>query len=485
MAQTNPFSSDPTQVKIIATLGPASSSADAVRRLIRAGVDGFRFNFSHGTHDSHRQIFVTARECIQEADRPLALIQDIQGPKLRVGRLENGSLELREDAQVFIAPTPIQGSGDRFSVSYRNLLEDVQSGEILLLDDGKIRLEADGTRDGMLACRVLEGGVLLENKGVNLPGTTTSLPPLTEKDLADIEFGVTLGFDYVALSFVQKADDIELLRNTLKRFGRQVPIIAKLERPAVLSRLDEIIPASDMVMVARGDLGIEVRVERVPVLQKQIIRKANILGVPVITATQMLESMIEHHFPTRAEATDVANAVYDGTDAVMLSGETSVGHDPVRVVAMMKKIIREAEAFPEAYTLFSSSKHEPREDPSVAHALCHLASSAYRHFPLKGIWIYTQTGATAVIVSKFKPQNNIYAFSPYEQVRRRMALLWGVTPMEAPVFESSEACIQWMNDHALKTGLARSGDVVAVTVGSPIPDKTQTNLLKLHVISEN
>jgi len=469
-----------THAKILATLGPASSSETVIRGLLHAGVNALRFNFSHGTHASHRKLFETARRCIADVGRPVGLVQDLQGPKIRVGSLENGRLFLTEGEEVCVTAASIQGMGNRFQVSYSGLSRDARPGDAILLDDGNLRLEVTKIEGEWVCCRVMEGGVLLENKGANLPDTRTSLPPLTDKDLRDLELGLDLGFDYVALSFVQTAKDVELLREKMIRLGRCLPIIAKLERPAVLDDLDNIIRSADMIMVARGDLGIELEVERVPVLQKIIIRKANGLGTPVITATQMLESMIERQIPTRAETTDVANAVYDGTDALMLSGETSVGRRPVRVVEMMKRIVANAEHFKEGYSAFSTLPDIDNE--TVPKAICRLAARAGNNLPLKAVWVYTQTGNTARFVSKFKPPLDIYAFSPVEDVIRRMTLLWGVHPLLSPRFDVTESCIRYMNDFSLERGLAKEGDLVAITMGSPIPQENPTNLLKLHTV---
>jgi len=472
---------DATQAKIIATLGPASGSETTIANLIRAGADGFRFNFSHGSHDDHKRMFVSARKCAEDLGRPIALIQDLQGPKLRVGTLEDGKMLLKQDDVVSVSGNTSVGGGDRFSVTYPGLTQDVKPGDVLLLDDGKMRMEVIDVSDEWVRCRVIEGGLLLEHKGVNLPGIATSLSPLTEKDIQDLRFGMELGFDFVALSFVHSAEDLTLLRKKMERIGRSVPIIAKLERSSVLDHLEEVVAASDLIMVARGDLGIEVNIERVPVLQKKMIRTANLLGVPVITATQMLESMIDHHLPTRAEATDVANAVYDGTDMVMLSGETSVGEDPVNVVATMRNIVRQAEAFPKAYSTFSSSV--TKEHKTVAETVCRLAALTTEEARVRAVWVYTQSGDTARIVSKYKPRVPIYGFTPDDTMLNRMAVLWGVRPISAPYFSTTDSCVQWMNDRALEQGWHQPGELVAVVVGSPIPKQNPTNLLKLHVIT--
>ena len=483
MTTLTDIGTDATQAKIIATLGPASASETVISGLIQAGAEGFRLNFSHGSHESHKRMFLAVRRCAADLGRPVALIQDLQGPKLRVGSLENGKMHLNEDEVVSVSGSPLLGKENRFSVTYAGLTKDVKPGNVLLLDDGKLRMEVLEVSGEWVRCRVIEGGVLLENKGVSFPGIATSLSPVTEKDIRDLRFGMELGFDFVALSFVQNAGDLMLLRKEMGRYGRLVPIIAKLERSTVIENIDEVVAASDVIMVARGDLGIEVNIERVPVLQKKMIRTANLLGVPVITATQMLESMIVQHLPTRAEAADVANAVYDGTDMVMLSGETSIGKDPVNAVVTMRNIVRQAEAFPKAYSTFSSSV--TKEDSSIAETVCRLAASTAEQTEIRAVWVYTQSGDTARIVSKCKPRVPIYGCTPHEPMLNRMAVFWGLKPILAPSFSTTESCIQWMNDRALERGWHQPGELVAVVVGSPIPKQSPTNLLKLHVITPN
>jgi pyruvate kinase len=328
---------------------------------------------------------------------------------------------------------------------------------------------------------VVEGGILHDHKGVNLPGTRTSLAPITDKDRADLALGLELGFDFVALSFVQGAADLRLLRAEMDLLGRRVPIIAKLERPLAVDNLEEILDVADAIMVARGDLGIEIKVQRVPVIQKRVIALANRKGIPVITATQMLESMLASTTPTRAETTDIANAVYDGTDAVMLSGETSAGRYPVEAVRMMHGVISEAEDFPEGYTRYSASYADIVGKDEITTA--HLAAAAARDMELKAILIYTQSGRTATLVSKFRPRADIFAFCPHENIVNKMGLLWGVTPIRFPLFDYTEGLIEALNREMLHRGYAEPGDLVAITYGSPIPVKNPSNMLKLHQLT--
>jgi pyruvate kinase len=469
------------KAKILATLGPVSSSEEVMRRLVESGANAFRFNFSHGTYEDHRKLYQRARNVAREMGWHISLIQDLQGPKIRVKLSSPGdTIQLDEGMDLYLTSDESLAGSDAIFVGYPPLCDDVRPGEPILLDDGKIALEVLTVEPSRVKCRVRSGGVLRDRKGVNLPYTRTTLSPITEKDREDLAHGLSLGFDYVALSFVQSSEDIRLLQAEMDRLGRRVPVIAKLERPLAVDNLEDITTAADALMVARGDLGIEIRVERVPVIQKKIIAAANRRGIPVITATQMLESMMTAITPTRAETTDIANAIYDGTDAVMLSGETSAGRYPAESVHMMRAIIREAESFPDAYTRFSSSFSftYTQQDMTTAH----LAAIAAKDMNLKAIVVYTQTGKTATLVSKFRPQADILAFCPYEEVINRLGLLWGVTPVPFSIFEYTEGLIEGLNDELLKKGYASRGDMVAITYGSPLPAKSETNILKIHQV---
>ncbi|MEZ4528360.1 MAG: pyruvate kinase [Desulfobacterales bacterium] len=464
------------KAKILATLGPSSSSKEMIIRLIENGANAFRFNFSHGSYEQHRELYRTARKAAREKAWQAPLIQDLQGPKIRV-RVP-GAVRLTQGDSVFLTPHETEAGADTIFVSYPPLCEDVKPEEPVLLNDGKIVLRVLDADSRKVRCRVLVGGLLEDKKGMNLPGTCTSLSPLSEKDLADLRFGMELGFDCVALSFVQSGEDIRLLKAEMDKLGRRIPVIAKLERPLAVQNLEDIIDEADAVMVARGDLGIEIPVEQLPVIQKKIIAAANRRGVPVITATQMLESMMETTTPTRAETTDIANAIYDGSDVVMLSGETSTGKYPAEAVRMMRSIIREAESFPDAYTKFSSSFLKDTVEKEITTA--HLAATAADDIGIRAIVVYTQTGRTAAIVSKLRPNADIFAFCPNAEVVRRMGFLWGVTPIPFPVYEYTEGLIEGLNDELLKRGFVQAGDMVAITYGSPIPAKNQSNMLKIH-----
>ena len=469
------------KAKILATLGPASGTPATMRRLIDAGADAFRFNFSHGTHEEHRRLFAAARVCAREAGRHIPLVQDLQGPKIRVDLAGGTPVELAEGDAVFLVGDPEAADAKCIRVAYPSLCEDLRTGEPVLLDDGKIVLEVVEVTGDRVQCKVRVGGLLRDGKGVHLPGTRTSLSPISEKDRADLAVGLEMGFDWVALSFVSSVEDIRLLRAEMDRLGRRVPVIAKLERPAAIDHLEEIAREADALMVARGDLGIELPVQRVPVIQKQVIETANRLGVPVITATQMLESMTVTTTPTRAEVTDVANAIYDGTDVVMLSAETSIGRHPVESVLTMREVIREAEAYPRGYTrAFTafSSQETADEDGTTAH----LAVQASRDMAVRAICVFTQSGRTALLASKFRPPVEIYAFCPEPAVVERLGLLWGVVPVPFPRFERSDELILALDRHLADTGLARPGERVAITFGSPPSDKCPSNMLRLHEV---
>ncbi|MEE4357117.1 MAG: pyruvate kinase [Desulfococcaceae bacterium] len=466
------------KAKILATLGPSSSSKEMMIRLIENGANAFRFNFSHGTYEQHRELYRTARKATREKGWQAPLIQDLQGPKIRVSL--PGPVRLEDGDTVFLTADEAEAGNSTVFVSYPPLCEDVGAEEPVLLNDGKIVLRVTDKDSKKVKCRVLVGGLLEDKKGMNLPCTKTTLSPLSEKDLADLRFGMEMGFDYVALSFVQSGEDIRLLKSEMDKLGRRIPVIAKLERPLAVENLENIIDETDAVMVARGDLGIEIPVEQIPVIQKKIIAAANRRGIPVITATQMLESMMETTTPTRAETTDIANAIYDGTDVVMLSGETSTGKYPAEAVHMMRSIIREAEPFTDAYTKFSSSFSDDMQGKEITTA--HLAAAAAGDIGIRAIVVYTQTGRTANLISKLRPHTDIFAFCPHAEVVRRMGLLWGITPIPFPVYEYTEGLIEGLNDELLKRGYVQIGDLVAITYGSPIPAKNQSNMLKIHRI---
>jgi pyruvate kinase len=463
--------------KIIATLGPASSDPRTLAALVRAGMDVARLNLSHGTHAGHARVIAGVRRAAARAGRAVAVLVDLQGPKARTGRLAGGGpLPLRAGEAITLTPRRVPGRPGLIPTSYARLGRDVRPGDPILLDDGRMELRVLRVRGRDVLCRVVAGGDLLEHKGMNLPETRLSGPFLTRKDRADLAFAVRQGVDYLAVSFVRRAEDLAIVKRQVTRLRARVPIIAKLELRAAVQHLGEILQAADGVMVARGDLGVEVPLERVPVLQKAILHEANRAGVVVITATQMLESMVDRATPTRAEASDVANAIFDGTDAVMLSAETASGCHPVKAVLVMDRIVREAErsGFRSAGQVESLPGRE-REVHAVAHAACDAARQA----GARAIVVYTQTGTTARILSKLKPACGIIACGPGEAERRRMTLYWGTVPLALRLARSTDRMLADGDRAILRHRLLRSGQRVVVVSGTS-RRAGATNLMTIH-----
>ncbi|MFB3092919.1 MAG: pyruvate kinase [Dehalococcoidia bacterium] len=463
----------PRRTKIIATIGPATRSEAAVRSLIDAGVDAFRLNFSYGSHDEHAEAFDLIRRLSRYADRPVAIVQDLQGPKVRVGKLANGPYQLEPGEETTFTTDDVTGDAARIPVTYAALPQVVKAGDRILLGDGEAELRVESVAGPEVRARVIEGGVLKENQGMHLPGVALSEEALSEKDLADLRLGVRLGVDYVALSFVRSGDDVRHLKKLIKEQGARIPVIAKLEKKEAIEALDEILAAADGVMVARGDLGLELGPEKVPLLQKRIIRQANRRGILVITATQMLESMTSSPRPTRAEASDVANAILDGTDAVMLSAETAVGRYPAQAVRMMARIAVEAESEP-------GEDHAEGRRLSHAHALSRAARKLASDVHASAIVVFTRSGYSAYLVSKERPRIPIFAFTPSEAVSRQLALCWGVTPLVANFAPSVEEMVPYTDRYLVEQGLLGKGDLVVVARWSPLGAKVWTNFVQLH-----
>ncbi|GAC1654531.1 MAG: pyruvate kinase [Herpetosiphon sp.] len=472
----------PRRTKIVATLGPASDDREVIDRLIAAGVDVVRLNFSHGSYADHGRRIAMLRTAAAEAKRAVAILQDLQGPKIRTGTLRGGQPVLLVAGSTFTITTrSIEGDGSGVSTGYAALPGDVLPGERILLSDGLIELQVVGVRDDEVETRVVYGGQLREKQGINLPSSVVSAPAITEKDRADVAWGIANGVDYVAMSFVRRAQDVVELRDLIAASGRTIPIVAKIEKPQALQDLDAILHATDAVMVARGDLGVEMAPERVPVVQKELIAAAARHNVTVITATQMLESMIHNARPTRAEASDVANAIFDGSDAVMLSGETANGAYPVEAVEMMARIARTTEESDRYRHQIDALPHlwhpEDRSDPALA--IAHAARGIADTLPIAAIVAFTQSGYTARLVASSRPSCPVIALTPSDEIARRVALYWGVQPLLCPWFDQLNQIDSFLREELPRHGIAQPGERVVITGGHPLLERGRTNFVKV------
>ncbi len=471
------------RAKIVATLGPASNTDSVIRDLIRAGVDVVRLNFSHGSHERKVAVIEKIRKLSKEERKPLCILGDLQGPKIRTGLLkDHQSVQLKAGQRLTITPRDVLGTAACVGTTFQTLAENVEQGSRILLSDGLIELRVHEVNGDDVICEIINGGTLGEHKGINLPGVLVRTPSLTEKDSEDLEFALKHGVDAIAVSFVRTAEDVSLVRNRVAALGGHTWIIAKLEKPQAVEHLDAILQVSDGIMVARGDLGVEVPPEKVPAIQKFIIRRAAEYSKPVITATQMLESMIENPRPTRAEVSDVANAIYDGTDAVMLSGESAVGKYPVESVAMMARIVTETERH-----IRENVAKEPRGHAShlsIAETICEATAHAADDLDLRGIALFTESGATARQLSKYHPSAPIFALSPVEITVNRLNLLWGTTPIRCTKASTTEAMVDMAEKHLEKGGYVRPREVIAIVAGTRTKSGS-TNFMRLHVMGEN
>jgi len=474
--------SNTRHAKIIGTIGPASQSPAVMRSLILNGLDVARFNFSHGGPLMHSEHIATLRAVAKELDHPVAVLQDLQGPKIRTGSLASGTVELIPGAPLTLTTRPVPGDQKEVSTTYTALPRDCRKGDMILLDDGNLSLQVENVNETDVQCVVVDGGILKPNKGINLPGVNVSAPALSEKDRHDVAWAIANKLDYVALSFVRRVEDVIELRRIVDGSMSSIQIISKLEKPEAIENLDEIIKASDGVMVARGDLGVEMATEDVPFLQKKIITRANALGKIVITATQMLESMTYNPRPTRAEASDVANAVLDGTDAVMLSGETASGAHPVEAVKMMALIVAKTERELAASIAKPNYGYDEDDFPS---AICQSAAYAARHLNAKVIAVFTEKGGTARKLAKFRPPVPVVAFTPHDQVRNQVNLVWGVRGQVIVQSQTTDELIGRVDQELLQRGLATYGDKIIIILGAPVALCGSTNLMKLHRIGEN
>ncbi len=471
------------RAKIVATLGPASSSPEIFRQLVRAGLDVARLNFSHGSHEQKAELIRMVRTVAEEFGKPICILADLQGPKIRTGRLKDGiPVQLVAGRHITITPHDIEGTAERVGTVFTTLAENLEPGSRILLSDGLIELHVVEVQGEDVVCEIINGGLLGEKKGINLPGIAVNVPSLTEKDEIDLEFAVAQGCDTIAVSFVRTADDVRHVKTRLAALNSDAWIIAKLEKPQAIEHLDSILEVADGIMVARGDLGVEVPPEKVPAIQKHIIRRAADFRKPVITATQMLESMVENPRPTRAEASDVANAIYDGSDSVMLSAESASGRYPVASVAMMATIVSETES-------------QIRMDPppraqrargtrlSVAETICECMAHSTQDLDLAAIAIFTESGATARLLSKYRPEPPIYALSPYQAVVNRAMLLWGTYPVLCERQQDTDRLVR-MAEEILEreAGVARR-QVVGIVAGTSTRSGA-TNFMRLHMVGD-
>ncbi|MBN1813796.1 MAG: pyruvate kinase [Anaerolineae bacterium] len=471
------------RTKIICTLGPASESPEVMRSLVRAGMDVARINFSHGDHETHARSIATLRQIVDEERQMVAVMADLQGPKLRVGEIEGREIELDEGDIVTLTTHPRPDVESDIPVPHSQLLRDLRSGQTVLLDDGHLELVVIGLSDGGLKCRVVTGGELTSRKGINVPGATLRFSALTDKDRDDAAFALEQGVDFIALSFVRRAADVRELRQFLKGKQGDVSIIAKIEKPEALAVFDEILNEADGIMVARGDLGVETPAEEVPFHQKRIIRTCNQVGKPVITATQMLQSMMANPRPTRAEASDVVNAVLDGTDAVMLSGETAVGRYPIVAASVMEKICTNAEVHLPYGRLLRDDICCPARMAS-AEAISAAAVDIANQVDARAIITATMSGVTARMVARHRPSVPIVAVTPDRATLYRLALVWGVVPVCVPEFNTTDEMVEVMVQAAREADLVDWGDSVVLMAGIPFGSGGVTNMLKVHVVGE-
>ncbi|MFF8658785.1 pyruvate kinase [Streptomyces huasconensis] len=472
------------RAKIVCTLGPATHSYDQIKALVDAGMDVARFNLSHGTHAEHEERYQRVRKASEETGRSIGILADLQGPKIRLGRFHEGPVLLeRGDEFTITVEEGAQGDRQSCGTTYRGLAQDVTSGERILVDDGKVTLQVTRVIGPRVATTVLEGGLVSDHKGLNLPGVAVSVPALSDKDEEDLRWALRTGFDVIALSFVRSGRDIEDVHRIMDEEGRRLPVIAKVEKPQAVDNIEDIVAAFDGIMVARGDLGVEMPLEQVPIVQKRAVKLAKRNAKPVIVATQMLDSMIDNSRPTRAEASDVANAVIDGTDAVMLSGETSVGKYPVETVKTMGRIVEAAEEDILAKGLPPlTERSKPRtQGGAVARAAAEMGDFLGAKF----LVAFTQSGDTVRRLSRYRSPIPLLAFTPDPATRSQLNLTWGVETFLGPHVDSTDAMVDQVDELLLKIGRCQEGDIVVITAGSPPGVSGSTNLVRVHRIGEN
>jgi len=469
----------PRRAKIVCTIGPASNTESVLRDLMRMGMDVARLNFSHGTHEDHAASIERLRKIAHKEGRSICILQDLQGPKIRTGRLKNRMpVALKAGQKVTITPQDVTGTAHLISTTFQTLAREVEPGGRILLSDGLIELRVRALRGDDVECEVVNGGLLGEHKGINLPGTVVSVPSLTEKDEADLIFGLKHNVDAVAVSFVRTADDVRYVKRRIEEHKGDAWVIAKLEKPQAIEQLEPILEAADAVMIARGDLGVEMNPEQVPIIQKHVIKRAAEWRKPAITATQMLESMIENPRPTRAEASDVANAVFDGTDALMLSAETASGKYPREAVAMMARIIHETEGHMQEHSM---PRRRDQRRLSISETICESVAHAAQDLDMRAIAVYTETGTTARLISKYRPSCEIYSLTYVPAVCNRANLLWGVRSIMCAHTPAVEDMVTGAERELMKRGYAQAPDIIGIVAGTRTTSGS-TNFLRLHVV---
>ncbi|MGC6423205.1 MAG: pyruvate kinase [Flavobacteriaceae bacterium] len=469
------------KTKIVATLGPASNSPEVMEQLIKSGVDVFRINFSHADHEDVRKRIALIRQLNEKLNTNTSILADLQGPKLRVGNMEEGTHVEEGDEIRFLTDTPFVGNKEKAYMTYKNFPNDVKAGEKILLDDGKLIFEVLRTEDQEVVTRVIQGGPFKSKKGVNLPNTAVSLPALTDKDIEDAKFAISENVDWIALSFVRNSQDLIDLRKLIeKESDHKIPIISKIEKPEAIENIEKIIAYSDGLMVARGDLGVEIPAAEVPLIQKKLVLAAKKARIPVIIATQMMETMIDSRTATRAEVNDVANSVMDGADAVMLSGETSVGKYPVQVIETMAAILRSVE-----HSELIQVPHQPptiRTNRYITKSVCYHAAHMANEINAKAICTLTNSGYTAFQISAWRPQSHVLVFTSNKRILTQLNLLWGVKAFYYDAFESTDNTVQQVNTIALEKGYVQKGDMLINLAAMPIKEKGMVNTLRVSVV---
>tara|TARA_R110002096_G_scaffold329006_6_gene523056 strand:- start:14757 stop:16190 length:1434 start_codon:yes stop_codon:yes gene_type:complete len=470
------------RTKIVCTIGPSCNTQEGINNLLLHGMNVARVNFSHGSHEDHAQVIGYIRKAAREFNYSIPVLMDLQGPKIRVGQMKNGGQVLKTGSEIKITSEKVEGTSTLIPIDLDNLIIEAKIGNSILLDDGLLEFKVVDKQADHLIVSVVVGGLLKSRKGVNLPNVNITIPSLTEKDIIDLEFGLTQDVDYIALSFVRSAKDVRDLISRVRAAGSQAAIIAKIEKPEALDVIDEIIEESDGIMVARGDLGIEIPTEQVPIVQKMIIEKCRMAGKPVITATQMLDSMINNPRPTRAESSDVANAVLDGTDAVMLSGETAAGKYPCEAVNVMDRICRSVEDNrPQLYNSLKYRKPEWKEK-QIIESLSYSCVTIAENIEAKVIATITHSGSTARRIAKFRPKVPIVAFTESQKVRRQLNLVWGVHSVRLRELFDTDSSVKMMEEYLQENGLVKKGDRVIIATGMPIAKRGRTNMIKISTI---